>query len=140
MKMILTNILDAFVFKDLNVYVYKDMDELRTCTRCTKNMELQYFLINRKGEHYKCCKDCNNKRYDWNQKPEIKEYAKQYYQEHKEHTIQRNRQWRQTNKDILTETVVCEICGAETHRCSQTKHKKTKKCKEALKLNMNSHI
>ena len=116
------------------------MEELRTCTKCNKTMELQYFSMNFKGEHYKRCPICINKLSVRRQKPEVKENAKQYYQEHKEHTIQRNRQWRQTNKDILTEKVVCEICGAETHRCSQTKHKKTKKCKEALKLNMNSHI
>ena len=116
------------------------MAELRKCSRCTSTMELKYFLINRKGEHYKCCQNCNKKRYDWNQKPEVKEYNKQYYEEHKEHTIQMGKHWKQTNKDILNEKVVCEICDAVTNRCNKSRHKHTIKCKEALKTKINNPI
>ena len=140
MKMILTNILDAFVFKDMNVYVYKDMDGLRTCSRCNKTMELQYFSMNFKGEHYKRCQTCINKISVRRQKPEVKEYAKQYYEENKEHKKQMSQQWKQNNKDRLNEKVVCVICGSETNRCNTSRHKHSTKCKEALKLKMNSHI
>ena len=140
MKMILTNMLDAFVFKDMNVYVYKDMEELRTCTKCNKTMELQYFSMNFKGEPYKRCQTCINKISVRRQKPEVKEYAKQYYEENKEHKKQMSKQWKQNNKDRLNEKAVCVICGSETNRCNTSRHKHSTKCKEALKLNMNSHI
>ena len=34
------------------------MAELRKCSRCTSTMEIKYFAINRKGDHYKCCDRC----------------------------------------------------------------------------------
>ena len=37
------------------------MAELRKCSRCTSTIELKYFTVNRKGEHYKCCDNCRKK-------------------------------------------------------------------------------
>ena len=37
------------------------MAELRKCSRCTSTIELKYFTVNRKGEHYKCCDNCHDK-------------------------------------------------------------------------------
>ena len=36
------------------------MAELRKCSRCTSTIELKYFSISRKGDHYKCCDNCRN--------------------------------------------------------------------------------
>ena len=37
------------------------MAELRNCSRCRSAIELNYFGINRKGEHNKTCETCLNK-------------------------------------------------------------------------------
>ena len=115
------------------------MEELRTCTNCNKTMELQFFSINFKGEHYKQCQICNKTRSAWYLKPEVKEYAKQYYKEHREHTIQMSAQWKQQNKDRVNENVVCVICGSVTLIYNNSRHHKTNKCKEALRIKMNEN-
>ena len=45
-----------------NMYIHKNtMTELRKCSRCKSEIELNYFGINRKGEPYKTCDNCRNK-------------------------------------------------------------------------------
>ena len=119
-------------------YICKDLEELRKCSRCNSTMQLKDFSINRKGDLYKCCKNFNKKRNDWNQKPEVKGYSKQYYEEHKEHKKQMSKLWKQNTKDILNEKVVCEKCGAVTNRCNTPRHKQTIKCKETSKTKINN--
>ena len=116
------------------------MEDLSTCSKCYKSMELQYFSMNYKGEPYKRCQSCNKKRNDYFKIPKYQEYVKRYYQENQEHINQMKRQWLQDNKDRLSVNVVCEICGTITHRCSQPQHKKTLKCKEALKNKLNTPL
>ena len=110
------------------------MEELRKCSRCASTMELKYFLINRKGEHFKCCQNCNKKRNDWNRKPEVKEYSKHYYN-HKEQRVTRCKPF---SKDMLNEKVECENCGAVINRCNKSRHKQTIKCKESKNTNTNT--
>ena len=37
------------------------MSELKKCSRCRSEIQLQYFAINRKGEYNKTCETCLNK-------------------------------------------------------------------------------
>ena len=41
------------------------MTELRKCSRCRSVIELKYFGINRKGEPFKTCETCRNKRAEY---------------------------------------------------------------------------
>ena len=38
------------------------MTELRKCSRCKSEIEITYVGINRKGEAYKTCDTCRNKK------------------------------------------------------------------------------
>lgn len=45
------------------MYIHnKAMTELKKCSRCRSEIELKYFGINRKGEPYKTCDNCRNKK------------------------------------------------------------------------------
>ena len=46
--------------------------ELRKCSDCRSTMLLQYFAVNKKGEHYKCCDNCRAKRKVQRSSPESK--------------------------------------------------------------------
>jgi ribosomal protein L20A (L18A) len=110
------------------------MAELRKCSRCTSTIELKYFTINRKGEHYKCCDNCRKKRYDWSQQPEQKEYGKQYYNEHREHKLKISKEWNDKNREYVCEKVKCDKCGSVVSRHTMTKHLRTLKCHQIIEL------
>jgi hypothetical protein len=112
------------------------MAELRKCSRCTSTMELKYFSINRKGEHYKCCQNCKNKRGDRNQKPEVKEYSMQYHN-HKEQIVTHLKPF---SKEMLNEKVECEICGSVINRCNLSRHKQTIKCTKSTNTNIQTQL
>ena len=61
------------------------MVELRTCSKCYKSLELQYFSMNYKGEPCKGCQTCNKRRNDFAKLPKYKERFKRYNQANKEH-------------------------------------------------------
>jgi hypothetical protein len=45
------------------MYIHnKAMTEVKKCSRCRSEIELKYFGINRKGEPYKTCDNCRNKK------------------------------------------------------------------------------
>ena len=62
------------------------MAELRQCSRCKSTIEIKYFSINRKGEHYKCCDRCreNKQKYISNNKEKIKEIKHKYWIDNKD--------------------------------------------------------
>ena len=93
------------------------MEELRKCSRCASTMELKYFLINRKGEHFKCCQNCNKKQ-----------------------SIKLIKASQHNNINRISEKVVCEICGSETKRCNQSRHMTTIKCQQVLKTKTNKPL
>ena len=77
------------------------MAELKKCSRCRSEIELNYFGINRKGEHNKTCETCLNKARAYQQKPEVQAY----YKKHK------------------AIKVVCDNCGCHVNKGSISIHK-----------------
>ena len=110
------------------------MAELRKCSRCTSTIELKYFSVNRKGEHYKCCDSCRKKRYNWAQKPEHKEYEKQDYRENREHKLNTQKEWIDKNREYVYEKIKCDKCGSVVSRHTMPKHLKTLKCNQISEL------
>ena len=83
------------------MYIYLNMEDIRTCSKCYKKLELQYFSVNYKGEPCKGCKTCNKRRNDFNKLPQYQERMKRYNQENKEHQKEIHNQWRHGNKERL---------------------------------------
>jgi len=72
---------------------------------------------------------------------------KEYYEENKEHLVEKNKEWYEANKELLAEKkkkkyeankqdinekrkekYKCDICGAEITKGHLARHKKTQKC------------
>ena len=79
------------------------MEDLRTCSKCYKKLELQYFSVNHKGEPCKGCKVCNKRRNDFNQLPQYQDRMKKYNQDNKEHQKDIHNKWRHDNKEHINE-------------------------------------
>jgi hypothetical protein len=60
----------------------------------------------------------------------LKEYNKQPYEEHKEHKKFMSKEWRDKNKELLSEKIRCGTCGCIVCRENMLRHTKTQKCKE----------
>ena len=110
------------------------MTEQRECTRCSHKLDLALFSLNYKGEYYKRCDTCRKKINGYQQHDNVKEYAKTYYENNKEHRKAQRKEWKQEHNDRLNEHVVCENCGAITNRSGRFRHKHTKKCKEFVRV------
>ena len=52
----------------MNIHIYKyrhrfdNMANLQRCSKCKSEQELKYFSLNKKGQYYKTCDNCRNKR------------------------------------------------------------------------------
>ena len=135
--------------------IHSARPDIRTCTKCFNKLELDGFSINSKGEPCKGCKKCNKTRNDLAKLPKYIETVKKYrdanrghinerhrlnYQANKEHRCEKHKQWRDANLDKIHEKVVCEICCSTISRDGRSKHEKTLKCQNALKLKLNAPL
>ena len=77
--------------------------ELRKCSDCRSTMLLQYFAVNKKGEHYKCCDNCRAKRKVQRASTEYKEKKaisrKARYEKNKEKELKQRKEWHENNKE-----------------------------------------
>ena len=83
------------------------MTELRRCSRCRSDIELNYFAINRKGERNKTCVNCLDKAKTFNSTPE------------------RQKARQQCNEMLIT----CNNCGEEVTKNTLSLHKRRYWCK-----------
>ena len=83
------------------------MADLRKCSRCTSTIELKYFSISRKGDHYKCCDNCRNKLSEYNKKPDVQDHRKQQ----------------------KSQPLECENCGSTRNKGSMWLHQRRYYCK-----------
>ena len=72
----------------------EEIMELKQCSRCHSKCILEHFEKNRKGEWFKTCNNCRKVNRD---------SFKNYREEHKEQELQRNRQYRANNIEIVRE-------------------------------------
>ena len=85
-----------------------DNKELRKCSRCHATKLTEYFSINAKGELFKTCCNCREKRYtyDTDIKDKVAEYKKQSYEKIKA-------------KPLEEQYLKCEKCGNKVHRLNE---------------------
>jgi hypothetical protein len=78
------------------------------------------------------------KEYNERNKEQVLENKKEYYERNKEKVLQKHKEWCENNKDKIkkqqNEQVCCDICGAFSAKNHLTRHKRTKKCMEALNI------
>jgi prophage antirepressor-like protein len=76
-----------------------------------------------------------SKKYRDENKEKIAEKRKKYYKVNKKEITEKNKETYEANKSKLSEKVICE-CGSEVAKSSLTKHKKTPKHVEQMKLKL----
>ena len=100
----------------------QESQELQKCSDCGCTMLVKYFSFNKKGERYKCCDSCREKRKKRRADPEYKKkrqvYLKKYckenaekintrskkhYEENKERKLSKGKEWRENNKERMKE-------------------------------------
>ena len=100
-----------------------DNKELRKCSRCHATKLTEYFSINAKGELYKTCCNCIEKRNtddtEWNvnNKDKLSEYAIKAYE-------------KVCTKPLEEQYLKCEKCGNKVHRLNEgmSRHLKRWSC------------
>ena len=76
------------------------------------------------------------KEYRENNKEHISQKVKEWCEDNKEKVSQNHKKWYERNKEEIlqkrSEQVCCDICGAFSAKNHLTRHKRTKRCMEAL--------
>ena len=107
---------------------------MQCCSRCSKSLEVEAsFGINMKGERLKTCmiRQAYNKQRKENNKEELKEKAREYYQTVKESKLEYVKQYILDNSEKLCEIQHCE-CGGKYQKRIICKHIKTIRHKKYL--------
>ncbi len=88
------------------------MAELRKCSRCTSTMEIKYFAINRKGDHYKCCDRCRGytQKYVSNNKEKTKEMKHAYWINHKDEIHNKREELKKLAEESNGMSYYCNRC------------------------------
>jgi hypothetical protein len=95
-------------------------------------------LAEKRKEYYDANKEKSkekSKKYRDENKEKIAEKRKKYYKANKKEITEKNKETYEANKSKLSEKVICE-CGSEVAKSSMTKHKKTPKHVEQMKLKL----
>tara|TARA_R110000823_G_scaffold161566_1_gene293032 strand:- start:18 stop:794 length:777 start_codon:yes stop_codon:yes gene_type:complete len=114
-----------------------------------KSYQLQYYidnaeLLNEKSKEYnkkntEQIKE-QKKQYYIDNTEQIKEKQKQYCIENAEHFKEKSKEYYQENKEQIAikaaQTVMCDVCKKSITKGSLNRHKKTKKCKSFLKIDL----
>ena len=78
-------------------------DKRQQCTRCKVNLLIEKFDIKRCGNTYKQCKDCINKRNEYNKRPEVKEKTNEHQREYRNNPVEREKIREYNNRPDVAE-------------------------------------
>ena len=110
------------------------MAHLTRCTRCKLELESKCYSVNNKGSYYKSCDKCRKQIQEYHQRDAIKEHRYQHYLENKEKKLAQGKEWRQKNKEYLSEILTCDKCGCGVSRENMPRHTKSAKCAQITQL------
>ena len=106
---------------------------MQCCARCSKTLQVEAFGISMKGDRLKTCMICQsyNKQRKDNNREDLKEKARQYYQTVRESKLEYVKQYRQENSEKLCERQHCD-CGGKYQKQKKWNHCQTMKHKMYL--------
>ena len=105
------------------------MNQNKKCSRCyCKTLTVNDFGKDKNDNCFKTCNTCREsfKQRKANNKEQVQQYAKEYYQTNKEHKLKQCTQWRETNIERLTEKILC-VCGGKHQYRTKAEHEKSAK-------------
>ena len=74
--------------------------------------------------------NCVNKvKYDFDMQSYQKEYKKEYYEKNKGMILQKEKEYRDNNKEKIKEKIVCDNCASIVRKTHMLRHKRSAKCK-----------
>ena len=106
-----------------------NMTQNKKCSRCCSSTLTENDFGKDKYDNYfktcNACRDYSNQR-KANNKDQVQQYAKEYYQANKEHKLKQCTQWRETNIERLTEKILC-VCGGKHQYRTKAEHERSAK-------------
>ena len=105
------------------------MNQNKKCSRCyCKTLTVNDFGKDKNDNYFKTCNTCREsfKQRKANNKEQVQQYAKEYYQANKEHKLKQCVQWREINIERLTKIILC-ACGGKHQYRTKAEHERTQK-------------